>query len=361
MIELFLILIGVFVSLFVSVVLFIYSRRAPINEMFLLSITFFAIAIFLASHIPALYLDQEISLLIQRSGFFLGQMGVLCGSLSIILPNFKTTYRSILIIIITSGINFASAIYNGLSIGYLLVSDYVRIDIHPIGASLWVLSFIVFGILILRRITEVSRIVKDRPNPFADLKLLSIMLLVMIPGIGIMLLTPLFPDIPSPGFIYTIPLSLCLIYFIYAFSKDKAFFFITPASFDAIIITQQDTGLALYSANFIPGLPAEQLIGGLFAALDISLQETIKSALGLTEINFGDKVILLARGQWVTCLMIVSEKNFVTSAIAKFATREFERKYWNNLILIKEAPSIDEADFEGFNNTITSLRSYIPL
>ncbi|MFX0094982.1 MAG: hypothetical protein ACFFBD_24820 [Candidatus Hodarchaeota archaeon] len=360
-IELILILIGVLVSLIVSGILFLYSRRSPTNEMRMLGITFLFIAIFFASHIPILFLSiaQDLAVLSQRLGFFIGQMGVLCGCLAVIFPNFKPTYRSIFILIITSGINLSSAVFNSVTIYYTIVGDYVRTQIQPIGAALWILSFVVFGALIFKRITEVSQIVRDRPNPFTNPRRLITMLIVLIPGAGIMLLTPLFPELPSPGFLYAIPVSLTLLYFIYSFSKDKAFFFITPASLDAVIITHRRTGLTIYSENFIEGLPADQLLGGLFAALDISLQETIRTETGLAEISFGDKVILLSRGQWVTSLLIVSEKNFVTSAASNFITREFEKEFKELLSVMEEGKGEEEA-FANFK-AINEIRYYIPL
>ncbi|MFW9996555.1 MAG: hypothetical protein ACFFD4_31210, partial [Candidatus Odinarchaeota archaeon] len=220
-------------------------------------------------------------------------------------------------------------------------------------------SFLVFGTVILKRIQDVSKIVKDRPNPFADLRLLTLMLIILIPGVGIMVLLPLFPDLPSPGLSYTLSLSATLLYFIFAFSKDKAFFFITPASLDAIIVTE-GSGLTIFSKNFIEGLAAEHMIGGLFAALDISLQETIKAGQGLTEISFGDKVILLDRGHWVTSLIIASEENIVTSAVTKFITKEFERRYAKILDETKDSVPVDD-HFRDFEDIANEMRGYIPL
>ncbi|MFX0183666.1 MAG: hypothetical protein ACFE95_11340, partial [Candidatus Hodarchaeota archaeon] len=138
--------------------------------------------------------------------------------------------------------------------------------------------------------------------------------------------------------------------------------FLTPASLEAVIIIDHKTDLVIFSRSFIYedddySLQDWQLVGGFFSALNISLKLAIKSEKGIDQISFGDKNILTARGREVSCVLVVTERNFLTQAISQYLVKQFEMLYKEKLKL----KPYRSAEFDDFELVVASIRRYLPL
>jgi len=101
--------------------------------------------------------------------------------------------------------------------------------------------------------------------------------------------------------------------------------------------------------NFTPDSPAEDLLGGLFTALNLSLKETLQSQQDLETISFGDKVIHVAHGQNVTSFLITSEQTLITTALSQHLTRHFESQF-KTILASSTSEKLNTTNFEPFFN-----------
>ena len=177
----------------------------------------------------------------------------------------------------------------------------------------------------------------------------------------IIVISRLIPSLQIPALTFGIPLSITNVYFAITFAKDKGFLYITPARLEAIIIADKQSGIPLFSKNFHEETPAEDLLSSLFNALNYSLQETIHSTTDIEHIGFGDKSVLIASGNRVSSLMIVSEINLVTQSISKYLTKTFEQNYKDLIQMEKEMPVHQSDLFKEFSVVVDRIRQYIPL
>ena len=81
----------------------------------------------------------------------------------------------------------------------------------------------------------------------------------------------------------------------------------------------------------------------------------------LKEITFGDKIVLMHSGEWITSLVIVSEINLITKNMVSFLTKQFENEFYGKRIEIDSSVSIDVGQFSTFDKTVNLVRSYMPL
>ena len=95
-----------------------------------------------------------------------------------------------------------------------------------------------------------------------------------------------------------------------------------------------------------------------FTALDLSLQETVKSTKTIEDIIFGDKVIHIASGSLISTILIVSKNSLITKSLAKYVTREFENRYSG---LFGADKVLNQADFMGFEDVFREIRKYLAL
>ena len=113
----------------------------------------------------------------------------------------------------------------------------------------------------------------------------------------------------------------------------------------------------LYAESFTPDAPAQDLLGALFTALNLSLKDTIQSQQDMLEISFGDKVVHLATGTHVTSLLITSEKTLMTTRISKFLTKKFEQEFHSKLSSDQQL-DINTDDYMSFKNWAETVSQY---
>ncbi len=364
-IELIIIVITSIIFFVSSLLIFHQSKGSPILEMKFLGMTFtlFTISIVLNSPLPLqpTTINQSIVQACHRLGTFCGQIGILLFCFSIILPNFKPNYRSIALNTTITTVNIAAAFINLITLENKVIDDSIIIQFHPLGIFFMALSFFLLVVVVRKRIIEVSKIIKQKESPFTTTRSLSILSILLTLTLTFMILSRVDMIHGVPTYAWLIPASLTAFYFSFSFTKDKTFFFVTPAQLDTIIITDKKSGVTLFSYAFNKEALMHDLVGSVFSALKTSIKELIKSNSDteLNQISFGDKFVLLAPGKWTTTLMIVSENNLITQNVCKYLTREFESHF--EQFLIRENKSINTSSYEVFSAVIEEVRQYIPL
>ena len=126
------------------------------------------------------------------------------------------------------------------------------------------------------------------------------------------------------------------------------------------MISDKKSGISLLTRNFEDESKAEQLLGNLLSAVNISLKDNLKVKGNLEQVAYGDKVVVTYSGEYVTCFLIVTQANFITSSIAKFVATQYEKKFKEYLIKSQHRP-VKATIFRDFDNEVNFVRRFIPL
>ncbi|MFW9992360.1 MAG: hypothetical protein ACFFD4_09960 [Candidatus Odinarchaeota archaeon] len=364
--EFLLLLQAIFIIGFIAIYLLVKSLDTPIPEMKLVVTGLLLAVAFLIGALPAAFLysiavEEPVPVvnLSFRTGFALMQIGMLIASLAFYLPDFKNRYRNIIFLIFLVAIDMTAAVANFYTLDITTNGLKLLVSIDPLALIFTAGLIILFFFIILKRIREVTKIVKTG-NPFITVRSLAIYTVLFGLTFTVVVINRLFPFIPVPTFSFTLPLSAVAVYLTYAFSKSKAFFFITPTNLEAINIVNRFSGITLFASSE-KGISAEMLFGGLFTALSYSLKEILKSQEYLESVSFGDKTVIIAPGRWVTTLMLVSNRNLIATSICKYLTRKFEKMFQEELACTGNRPGLAKtAIFEPFSQEINEIRKYFP-
>jgi hypothetical protein len=253
------------------------------------------------------------------------------------------------------------AIYNAITFEVTVTGEFVDTIYDPVGTILIFLFYVVLIFFLSKRVKEIITILgKDYKSPFTSLPTLLFILIWALTLIMVYVYAQFLGGNLIPQYIYNVLTALLFLYVSIAMSKDRAFFFVTPTSLDAVIVMEQKTGTALFSKSFKEDLMAEELLSNVFSLLDISLQEALRSSTKLQEIRFGDKSVIIDSGEWVSSVLIVSEGNFVTKSITKFLTKKFEEMFENPKKEHKDQV-INVSDYISFEIPVNTTRPFIPL
>jgi len=231
-----------------------------------------------------------------------------------------------------------------------------------LGSILFISQFVLIIYVLIKRIRTVLAVKRGgKESPIMSRFWLITFVMIAISTLSFYSISRfLIPGI-LPNYTYMLFIAILFIYFSLSIYKDKAFFFITPASLDSIIMIEQRTGLAFQGISFQSKekMP-EELVSGIFSMLNISLKDTVKSDSPLEEIRFGDKVALMNHGNFVTTLLIVSETNFVTKSIASYLTNKFEKTYGYSYENNRNK-FLNKDDYTDFQNVFQFVREFIPI
>lgn len=281
------------------------------------------------------------------------------------LPNFKPSYSDILQLTIIVAINITLSFMLYFTVEVKLTSNgFLRTTLPLISAGLFIISTTIFLYYFFHRLFEVKRITSQD-----DTSLISIKEMTIIVSIAILSLFTIIPtfrvqginnifEMDLPGHSFLVPFAFIFMISAYYIRKDQSYPFIIPVTLYGIIITERETGLTILTQDYQTEIPAIELLGNLFTALDISLQETVKSTKTIEDIIFGDKVIHIASGSLISTILIVSKNSLITKSLAKYATREFEKRYSN---LFGPTKVLNQADFKGFEEIFLEIRTYLAL
>ncbi len=303
---------------------------------------------------------DPLGLQIYQVDFLFGQLALMCWTFTFYLPSYKTSYRAIFAVFFISAGNAASGILNCLTITHTISNNQLREVYTPLGIFFVFVSATLFSLSIGKRVLDVIQIIEEE-SPLTSQKSLLFFLFLGCLTFTVMYPSRLFPSLEIPIMAWCVPLSLTWLYFTYAFSKDKAFFFITPIQLDGVLIMHQNSGLCIFSYSSLETVIPEHMLTGLFSALNISLKETIQSKKVLERISFGDKNVILAPGEQVTTVLLVSGENLIIGAVAKHLSKEFEHIYQTELKQLQDGYGLKLDNFIGFSIEISKIQPYFPL
>ncbi|MHA2232749.1 MAG: hypothetical protein ACXAB4_09685, partial [Candidatus Hodarchaeales archaeon] len=297
-------------------------------------------------------------ILAYRIGSVMAAIAMLFISCATIFTDFQPNYQTLIFVILITIFTTSTAFLVFFQLTHEVNGQLIHVIYSPLALLATGLMVFFAVTLVIMRIVEISRLTLDNRNPFTSITSLFIFGTLSAVSFFFLLLTGLFPGLGIPGYTWCVPSSLTFLYFTYAFSKDNAFFFVTPATLDAIIITEQASGLPVFTKSFKEGLAPEELLSMIFATLNISLAHSVQAESRLRHVSFGDKVVLLAPGGKVTTLLICSERNFATEAICKFLTQRFEKRF--SEILATKGRGVVVSKYESFDDVISEIRAFLP-
>lgn len=281
------------------------------------------------------------------------------------LPNFKPSYFDILqlTIIVAINISLSFILYFTLDVE-LTDNGFLRTTLPISSAGLFIISTLLFLYYFFQRLFEVKTITSQDNTSRISIKEMTIIVSIALFSLLTILLTFRLQEINNifevdlPGHSFLLPFSFIFMVSAYYINKDQSYPFVIPVKLYGIIIAERDTGLTILTKDYQTEIQAIELLGNLFTALDLSLQETVKSTKTIEDIIFGDKVIHIASGSLISTILIVSKNSLITKSLAKYVTREFENRYSNLFGLDKV---LNQADFIEFENVFSDIRKYLAL
>ncbi|MHA2105312.1 MAG: hypothetical protein ACW981_17935 [Candidatus Hodarchaeales archaeon] len=282
------------------------------------------------------------------------------------LPTFKLKYRSVFLLGLMIFIDTSHMYLTFFGDSYILKGEFLRsspdFNINgipndiPINDILLILSMAILVYVAIKRSLEIKNL-KKATNIFMFSPIFTILFgLLFLLTILSFSLSSFFPEIEIPFFFLLLPLSIVIILVTYAFLQGSYVLFTVPVTFHAILVTEQQSGLVIYSESPEKDSPGEDLLGGLFTALNLSLKETIRSKKELEEISFGDKVVHIVPGNKITSFLITSEKNLMTMMLSKYITKSFEKQF--KKILFGEMIGLNTSEFVDFEIHVDKIRNH---
>ncbi len=342
-------------------------KRSPINEdkllvaaMSLIFLMFVALIPVTILHQPSGFVDP-LGVIYHKISFSFGQIAVYLVTLSIFLPIFDVRYRHITFLITFTVINFGSFFVNGITLHFEIVKNNIIVLYTPLGFMFFILSLVVLMVMTIKRVYDVQKTLNLNKQGKVNTKSLVILTSLLAMMTSTLVVTRYWQSLNVPGLLWLLPASVIIAYLSRSLREDPALFFITASILDAILVIHQTQGLTLYSKSFCQGYPPEDALSSIFSALNISLSKAIQANSRLEEVRFGNKVVILAPGKFITTALIVSQWNLITNAITKSITKEFEKRYEHILIDLpeKEGEKIfDIGNFQDFDEYVKTIRKF---
>ncbi|MFW9856133.1 MAG: hypothetical protein ACFFFG_13865 [Candidatus Thorarchaeota archaeon] len=161
---------------------------------------------------------------------------------------------------------------------------------------------------------------------------------------------------------FALPLAVGGIAFSAAFRRYPSLLAITSAKLSSLTYANPD-GLTLYAFDFVNKETSYDnlnvLLGGMLAALNISLSETLESREGLSSIAFGDKLIHIHSTDHFVLYLITSEINPTIADLINLYAKRFDESFGK--LLSKPGIVIDQEQFQEFSDTVSDLVQFAPL
>lgn len=373
LLEFIFVLIASIIALIATVLIIKSSRNSQIVETKFLVIAIFSMFIAFLFIIPITILSSVESglnpfgLLMMKFVNIPITSALLSWKLVFFLPTFKLKYRSVFSLGLMIFVDISHMYLTFFGDSYLLTGEFLRpnpeFNINgipndiPINDLFLILSMAILVYVAINRSLQIKHTTKNTDIfMFSPVFIISFGVLFFLTILSFSL-TSFIPEIEIPMFILLFPLSLVILLVTYAFLQGNTALFTIPVTFYAMIVTEQQSGLVIFSESTEKDSAGEDLLGGLFTALNLSLKETIQSKKELEEISFGDKVVHIVPGSNITSFMITSEKTLMTTTLSKFVTKSFERQY-NEILSSKEVVGLNTSEFKDFKDQIDVVRSY---
>jgi len=352
--------------------IFVASRniiKSPILEgkLLLMAAIFTLFAILMATismSLSSISTVSKSSLTFTRIGWlFVGPFYILI-TLAFLLPNFKTSYWHIfqLIIIVSTNIILSSHLFYNVKL-ILLHNGVIRVVFTLIDTILFTISTLLLLWYLIRRFQEVIRIQKNHKE-FISMKAMISIILFAITTLLVITMTFRFDGIQNPletnlpGYSFFIPFSFVFLIAGYHFYKDTSYPFVIPVKIYGVIFADHESGLTLLTKDYHSDIDSINLLGNLMTALNLSLQDTIKSNKKIEDIIFGDKVIHITSGKYISCIVIVSKNSLITKSITQYLCTKFESLFWETLKNLKTKPT-DTRKFNQFEREFVNIKKYL--
>jgi hypothetical protein len=282
-------------------------------------------------------------------------LSILCLHLSIMLPDFRLQYSSIVILLFTVIFDslFPVLAANWRGDGAVISGEILRFQTTPIFDLYFLFMVLLTVGLISGRYRSMKRALDMHKNPVPPPRYLIIIPVLMV---GSMILTGIIEVSRIPGESDNLPIATVFFIFAYSYRKGNHFLHIIPVKIFGVIIVERNSGVVFFSKGETEDDATEVLLGGLLTALNISLQEAIQTDQDLEELNFSDKVVHIAPHDDVIALLITSQKSLMTQTIAKFLSRAFARQFHD--IIANPSLRYDTSHYAEFEQTYLSIARY---
>lgn len=241
----------------------------------------------------------------------------------------------------------------------------IYIDYDILVAVGLVILIAILVLVALRHIRNLQKIQKLQANPTAfSTRWWPVAYISLILGFITLLLQrlPSPPVPPQLALTFTLPIAVGGIAFSTAFRKYPSLLAITSAQLNSLTFANPD-GLTLYAYDFVNKETSSDnlnvLLGGMLAALNISLSETLESREGLSSIAFGDKLIHIHSTDRFVLYLITSEMNPTIADLINLFAKRFDERYGE--LIGRKGMIIDQDEFQEFSGIVSDLTQFAPL
>jgi len=360
LLEFVVIVVAFLINSLVFIKVYIYARESPIIELKLFSLALLAGCLFLLSWIPFTITSTTSSInpietFLFKFGFLFLSLLVLAWLLAFLLPNMKLSYEFIIRIIVYSIVIFSFAVYTLSNFNISIINNVIYYQFDLVGIVLAASMSLLFVFHATVKIFEMNKLatISGIPKP-------SHLSLILFMGgwVSVLILGVLPTFLPVTIYFMFIPWIINAINIYISFQKNPAFFFITPIKFYGVIIVERQSGLTLYAKSYENDRPADELLGSLLTALNLSLQDSLKSTKSIENIIFGDKVITISQTANISSFLIVSDYTLQITSIATYISKVFSKQFQH---LLHDHIGLNQDDFKSFDEEITKIKTFLPI
>lgn len=343
---------------------FIKSITSPIREIhlitlssifFILNVIFFMVSAYL--HSPNIV--NPLGETFHKFGQSFAYLGIMFLTLTLLIPNFKATYKHLTELSLIIVISISAALINYFTVIQEVKSEVIVIRNTSVGSLLTIISLIFLIFILMGRSRQINKmlqkenvqLIKTKPFGIFSFLLAIIALFFLFARFG-------FEFFPAYG--YFLPFSVTIFYFTLFFVQRIEIFFLTPIELYRIVIIQKKSGMELYSKSFpTSDTETDDFFSEILTGATSSLKTVLDAKRGLEQIRYFDRVIQSAEENDIIAYIIVSDYNVITSSIVNWLAKKFYNEF------IKQQPNIkrdliDKQKFVKFDKYVDIARKYIP-
>jgi hypothetical protein len=368
--EFFILILSFLTGILATYLVFRKAYSSPVLEMKIMAISLFMFTLGFLFFIPTTIFNSsasfgettstnELGLLYYRIGAVVITMGLLLTFLAFYLPTLNVSYKSLGGLIIVTCIFSTSTVLN-FTISQELTGSRLTIIYDPLNSTFLFLSQTIFVGFLIWRVKHLKSL-NIHQSPFLSTKAMLIIIILASLTIASIVVPVMFPDSFFPTFTNGFITAILFLAFAYAFNKDENFFFVTPVKFEGMIFSFQSSGLPIFSMNFNSKLPVEELLSSIFTSLNISLKSIFMASTEVKDLAFGDKMLIMESGEYISSFFVVSNKNLIVSRLTNYLTKLFENQYQSNLEHISKTMSIELSVFDDFKDHALLMKKFFPL
>ena len=270
------------------------------------------------------------------------------------VPQIKVNTESIVIVILTTMFSTATYVTDVTTIVYVIKNDKIFISYSNIGAIFLTLSLTMLVLVLMIRFQEIRIILTKKetnPNLIANKNFYLLIFLTIISFLVSRLVDFM------PAYLWAGCSSIGLLYLLFHFKKDRAFYFVSNAKLEAIIVLNTVSGKIQFYRNF---QHIDMLISGVMIAFNISIKNLISSQTDIRHVSFEDKTLLMKTGEFTSTILFVTEKSIISESISSYLAKKFEFYYYP--ILEQNPFGVDNLKlFQAFNNDINQIVTYFSI